>query len=410
MVPRFETPLAPGIGDSLDDVAIWIHPEDPAKSRVIASDNQTGLILYDLSGRQLEVIADGAFNNVDIRRGFKLGDEEVDLLATSEKVARLVVLYTIDGDGDLEWAGSFPIKFDGYGLCMYVSPRTGTYYVFVTSTGDEVQQWALDGSSGKIEATLVRVIRMSDRTEGAVADDERGVLYLAEEKVAIWRYGAEPEDGDQRTLVDSRLGGYVGKDIEGLALFRGPGGSGYLIVSNQAEDSFVVYDREGDNRHLLTFRIGPGDDIDEVTGTDGIEVTSMSLGPLFPFGLFVAQDDRDDLGGQNLKFVGWEEIARAADPPLMLGGFLAGEIEGGTWTDGSVNEGADAGTLGPPPPEPHDAGAQLQPSADAATFESPMTPTEPLEPTACGCSSAVPAALAALALLRSNRRRSARHT
>src|SRR5690606_36984976 len=29
VVPRFETPLAPGIGDSLDDVAIWIHPEDP---------------------------------------------------------------------------------------------------------------------------------------------------------------------------------------------------------------------------------------------------------------------------------------------------------------------------------------------------------------------------------------------
>lgn len=416
VVARSETPPAPGAGDSLDDVAIWIHPEDPEKSRIIASDNETGLVIYDLSGRQLEVIPDGAFNNVDIRRGFELGDEVVDLLATSEKVARQVVLYTIDPDGRLERAGEFAIKFDGYGLCLYVSPRTGTFYVFVTSTGNQVEQWALDGSSGRIEARLARSITMTDRTEGAVADDERAVLYLAEEKIAIWRYGAEPEDGEQRVLVDSHQGGYVGKDIEGLALFRGPAGSGYLIASSQSEDSFVVYDREGDNRHRLTFRIGAGNGIDEVSQTDGIEVTSVALGSRFPFGLFIAHDDSDDVAGQNLKLVGWEEIAREADPPLMLGGFITEEQTDGGTADGGVDGGADAGTidagladagiLDAGRADPLDAGVlAYEPGVDAAGTQPLAATTAPERPLGCGCSSAVPAAtLAVLALFRMRRR------
>ncbi len=430
---RVETPPSPGLGDALDDAAIWINPRDPARSRIIGSDNQTGLLVYDLAGRQLQVIADGAFNNVDLRPGFELDGAHLTLLAASDRAGRRVALYTIDDDGAFERAGSIDLDFEGYGLCMYVSPRTGTFYVFVTSTGGKVQQWAVEGDSGEVEARLVRTLQLSDRTEGAVADDDLALLYLAEEKVAIWRYGAEPDDGDQRTMVDSHLGGYVGHDVEGLALFRGPGTSGYLIVSNQSEDSFVVYDREHDNRYLHTFWIRAGV-LDEVSQTDGIEVTSAALGSRFPYGLFVAQDDKDDLGGQNLKLVDWADIARDADPPLLLGGFEqesadggmpdggdgggdggADELDGGTdagvpdagLPDAAVVEAlaTDAGLLDAGLAEPLDAGA---PILDAA-LESP--PQELIacpapEPVGCGCSSAAPvAALVVLALLRSRRRR-----
>jgi len=48
-----------------------------------------------------------------------------------------------------------------------------------------------------------------------------------------------------------------------------------------------------------------------VEQTDGIDVTSASLGPAFPHGLFVAQDGVNEGGNQNFKLVPWEAIANA---------------------------------------------------------------------------------------------------
>ena len=46
-----------------------------------------------------------------------------------------------------------------------------------------------------------------------------------------------------------------------------------------------MLEREGDNKFLFSFIIGKGEgNIDEVTHTDGIAVTSASLGPGFPNG------------------------------------------------------------------------------------------------------------------------------
>ena len=47
---------------------------------------------------------------------------------------------------------------------------------------------------------------------------------------------------------------------------------------------------------------------------DGIEVVATSLGPAFPGGLFVCQDDDQDGGvNQNFKLVPWRSIAVALD-------------------------------------------------------------------------------------------------
>jgi 3-phytase len=45
-----------------------------------------------------------------------------------------------------------------------------------------------------------------------------------------------------------------------------------------------------------------------VTETDGIHVTTGNLGPLFPKGVFIAQDGLDDKGKQKFKFVPWQLI------------------------------------------------------------------------------------------------------
>jgi 3-phytase len=152
-----------------------------------------------------------------------------------------------------------------------------------------------------------------------VADDESGTLYVAEEGVAIWKYGAEPDSGSARTAVDTvSATGRLVADIEGLALYKGKNGTGYLLASSQGSSCFAVYRRQGDNEFVGSFRLTEGPGIDAVTGTDGIEVTGANLGPEFPDGVFIAQDDQNDGANQNFKLVPWGALAKNAIPPLIL--------------------------------------------------------------------------------------------
>jgi 3-phytase len=105
-------------------------------------------------------------------------------------------------------------------------------------------------------------------------------------------------------------------DIEGLAIYY-RGGGGYLLASSQGSDEFVVYERGGTNAYVTTFSVDARA-VDGVSHTDGIDVTNAALGAAFPDGLFVAQDDRNDGGNQNIKLVPWGNIARAASPALTI--------------------------------------------------------------------------------------------
>ena len=58
------------------------------------------------------------------------------------------------------------------------------------------------------------------------------------------------------------------------------------------------------------FRIVTGNGIDEVSETDGIYVTTESLGSMFPKGVFIAQDGLDNKGKQNFKLVPWQLIVK----------------------------------------------------------------------------------------------------
>ena len=51
--------------------------------------------------------------------------------------------------------------------------------------------------------------------------------------------------------------------------------------------------------------------MDGVSHTDGIDACATPLGPQFPDGLFVAQDDHNDGGNQDFKLARWGEILAA---------------------------------------------------------------------------------------------------
>ena len=319
-------------GGSADDPAIWIHPTDPSLSLIIGANKSSssgGLHVYSLDGTQLQFVSGGRHNNVDVRYGFVLGGESVDLVSVSERDADDIDVYKVDPvQRTLIKVGSIPTGIGVYGYAMYHSRATGKFYGIVSSSGGDIEQWELLDQGGSVVGQKVREFDAGTKVEGMVADDELGFLYIGEENVAIWKYGAEPGDGTARTKVDEvGSASQLTDDIEGLTMYYGGAGKGYLIASSEGNDRFVVYRREGANDHMATFEIGSGA-VDAVTGTDGIDVTNMALGGSYPSGVFVAQD------GSNYKLVPWDAIANTLGLAIDTDGY---DVRGGGSTEPVAN-------------------------------------------------------------------------
>lgn len=318
VVPVVETTPPVGAMDIADDPAIWVHPTDPGLSLVIGtskSPTDGGLYVYDLDGSQLQRIASGANNNVDLRYGFSLDGETVDIVAVANKASNAIDFYAIDPVARrLTAVGSkATTSLAEVGLCMYRSSFSGNYYVFTVRSSGVVRQYEIGDQAGSIVATSVRSFDAGGLSEGCAVDDELGNLFISEEQRALWKYGAEPGDGGTRAEVDSvGASGHLVGDVEGVGIYLASGGTGYVIVSNQGESTYTVYRREGANDFLGTFRIVDGNGVDGAQETDGLDVVNAALGAAFPSGLLVAHDHRN-VGGaaSNFKYVRWGDVADA---------------------------------------------------------------------------------------------------
>ena len=310
-------------GDSADDTAIWLNPTDRSKSTVIGVDKLSGggLSVYDLSGHELFFYPDERLNNVDIRYNVPLGGQRVTLVgATNRDNGRVDFWKVNESDGSLAPVGSMPTSsaiLTPRGFAMYHSPVSGNYYAFVTDRG-HTDQYLLDGSSGQMSGTLVRQMLLHNATEGLVADDFYGRVYVAEEDIGgITRYGAEPGDPTTGTRIDTTTDnptdpGHIVQDAKGLSMYYGKNGAGYIIVASQGGDSFHVYDR-ADNSWKGEFAIVDCAQYgtDKVTAIDGVDVTNANLGASFPDGLLATQDDQNPGANQDYKYVPWQSIASA---------------------------------------------------------------------------------------------------
>ncbi|MEO1129428.1 MAG: phytase [Planctomycetota bacterium] len=323
-----ETTPVQHLGDAADDAAIWNHPSDPRLSLLIATDKQGGLVVYDTDGQIIQSLPDGRMNNVDLRTGFPLADgRTIDIVVASNRDHDSIAVYAVAPDGrsliDVA-AGRLGTDLDGvYGICLYRSHETGGFYCFVNSKAGEVQQWRLESTSqSRVDASKVRSFQVGSQTEGMVADDATGVLYVGEEDNAIWRYKAEPDANSKRSLVAvvQPNGPLVG-DIEGLALYVAEGGDGYLIASSQGDSTFAVFERTLPNRYLFSFEVVGSDSIDRVTGTDGLEITNLPFG-YFDKGVIVVQDNENGGEPQNFKIIRWDALAQrareAGQEPLLI--------------------------------------------------------------------------------------------
>jgi 3-phytase len=301
--------------DAADDPAIWIDRADPSQSRIIGTDKKGGLYVYDLQAHELQFVQAGLVNNVDLRDGFQFADGMAPIVVASDRDDQTIAVFRFDTTTrQLQpQLAAIPSGFpEVYGICLFKTP-SGAMHVIATSALGAVKQWELTASASGISAMEVRSFDLGSVAEGCVADDVTGSLFIAEENVGIWRLAADPALGDMRVAIDRTGEGHLTSDVEGLAIYDGPNRSGYLVASSQGSSQFAVYERSEDNAYVGSFTIGSGNGIDAVTGTDGLEITSVSMGPDLQGGLLVVQDDENTEPNepQNFKLVPWTAVETA---------------------------------------------------------------------------------------------------
>lgn len=309
--PTVETATFSATGDIADDSAIFANPATPSLSVVIADnkdDAKGGIGVFDMQGRLLQFRQDGKIGNVDLRAEFPLNGRRIVLVGANNRSSDRLTFWELDPPTRTLSAPiglTNPTVAPSYGFCLYHSRQTDRFYAFVSQeTGKAtLEQYELDDAAGQVRATLVRSFQVGSISEGCVADDELGWLYVAQEDVGIWRYGAEPSSGAKRVKIAAVGDGHLVADVEGLALATGPGHSGYLVASSQADSRFALYHRET-NAFLRSFSIGANGGIDAVQETDGVDICTSDLGPGFEHGGLVVHDGQNTGSvTSNLKFV-----------------------------------------------------------------------------------------------------------
>lgn len=313
--PTSETTPVGSAMDAADDPAIFIHPTDPIKSVIIGTDKQKGLVIYDTKGAIVHEYAIGRINNVDIRQNVIWNEEQITVVGGSNRTDNSIVFYQLDAaTRQLTPLHQTPIlsKVDEvYGFCMY---QAAVLYAFVVGKDGVVEQWKLlPAKDDGLDATLIRSFDVGSQCEGLVADDEFGYLYVGEEEVGIWKYNIKDWDGQKSKVQLIAENKNLKADIEGLTVYYGENGKGYLIASSQGNHTYAIYERQGDNNYLGSFKIEDTKAVDGTFDTDGIDVTAQAFGTEFPSGVFIAQDGANGKENQNFKLVDWTVLQQAID-------------------------------------------------------------------------------------------------
>lgn len=311
------------ITDSLphdsDDPAIWINPADPVQSLIVGTDKDTdgGLYVFNLEGKLVNQVKGlKRPNNVDIAYGLKLGGRLVDVAIATERETNSIRVFSlpdmkaIDNGGIAVFAGD--TTRDPMGISLYTAPDSTIYAIVGRKTGTSgayLWQYKLaDDGKGRVKATLVRKFGSysgKKEIESIAVDNELGYVYYSDEQHGVHKYYADPAKGNAELALFATTG--FTSDHEGISIYKNGAGTGYILVSNQQKNTFMIYPRAGvagrPHEHPLIVEVPVSTD-----ESDGSEVTSLPLGAKFPKGLFVAMSN-----GRVFHYYDWQQIQQKID-------------------------------------------------------------------------------------------------
>ncbi|WP_439470598.1 phytase [Brevundimonas sp.] len=308
--------------DAADDPAVWASAAPVSikgasvDAFVAGTDKKAGLYIYGLDGAILQFLPEGLLNNVDVAEGLSVGGRPQVVFGASDRTPGKtgIALYLFDpaGTGDngvRPWGNVTTDVVEPYGFCF--ARRGAELHAILVGHEGELRQFVLTvGADGQPSARLVRTTEIGSISEGCAADEATDTIYIAEENVGVWRYDLDPASGATRTLIQPIAPGVLVADAEGLTVLA-DGAARYLIGSSQGDSTFPVWRIDGATPEYKGRFVVQQGAIDGVTGTDGLDALGGRVSARFPEGVVVVQDDVNDVGNQNFKYIDWRDIRTA---------------------------------------------------------------------------------------------------
>ncbi|WP_105901482.1 phytase [Vibrio gangliei] len=296
------------IGDS----SYWINSDNKAESLLFVSLEGDGVAVYSAAGKEIDKLEGIGVTGADIRYDIKSeSSETADILAIALPDQNSFGFYSIDyADGViLSDLGTVVTDYAVEGVCLHKNTTNGELLVTGVTEDGVALQYKLKYENGQIQSILVddsgipiavRELAVGGELSACVVDDETSTLYIAEQDVGIWAYGADPEDINSRRMVDSiEPLGYL-QEIEALDLIYMPEGKGYLVVGDEGK-GMVLYRRDDWqlNSHIQL---------------DGVaEIKSFSVAD---DGIWVANSEKDEPIYEKLTFQALNTANSMAQSPI----------------------------------------------------------------------------------------------
>jgi 3-phytase len=249
------------------DATMWVSPDNNENNLLIVTLEEDGFAIFNQQGKQVFHDDSREVLGADIRYGISDGQgNSIDLLAMALPNNDAFAFYAINADTKINAPinlGVLQIGMAPEALCLYKNVTTGDISITGVSDEGNVLQYKLayDGTtinSAVIDSAdqpiAVRNFNIGGELSACAIDDESATLYVGEQGLGIWAYGADPENVKDRRLVDSLAPlGQLG-EVEGLDMIYQADGKGYLIAADESA-GFLLYEREGENTFAGKFNV-----------------------------------------------------------------------------------------------------------------------------------------------------------
>ncbi|CAF4829432.1 unnamed protein product, partial [Rotaria sp. Silwood2] len=128
-----------------------------------------------------------------------------------------------------------------------------------------------------------------------------GFVYYSDEGYGIHKYNVDPNTNQNEQISFINTTNIWQGDSEGLALYTTSDKNGYLIITDQLEHGtiFHIYERQGTNSYIKSIKT-------RAVNTDGIEATSHSLNANFPHGVLIVMNEIE----KNFLVYDWRDIEK----------------------------------------------------------------------------------------------------
>lgn len=249
------------------DATVWVSPNNNDDNLLIVTLEEDGFAIFNQQGKQVYHDASREVLGADIRYGVSDGQgNTIDLLAMALPNDDTFAFYAINANTKENAPvslGELQINMTPEAVCLYKNVTTGDISVTGVSDEGNVLQYKLAYDGANIVSVVtdqanqpiaVRNFNVGGELSACAVDDESATLYVAEQGLGIWAYGADPENVKDRRLVDSLAPLGQLEEVEGLDMIYQSDGKGYLIAADEGA-GFLLYEREGANAYAGKFNV-----------------------------------------------------------------------------------------------------------------------------------------------------------